>query len=85
MTRNRDSSGAPTVDPAHFCLFISAMNATDPFAAIADQNGRILLEALRRGPKTVSQLPARPGAGSLAAIVQEHIRRAGFEAGTRAA
>ena len=71
-----------------------------PFAAIADQNGRILLEALRRGPKTVSQLaarirryhlrhsthlPARLGAGSRVAIVQEHIRQAGIDAGTRAA
>jgi DNA-binding transcriptional ArsR family regulator len=34
------------------------MNATDPFAAIADPNRRILLEELRRGPKTVNQLAA---------------------------
>jgi DNA-binding transcriptional ArsR family regulator len=34
------------------------MDGTDPFAAIADPNRRILLEELRRGPKTVNQLAA---------------------------
>lgn len=32
------------------------MTPTDAFAAIADSNRRHLLEELRRGPKTVSQL-----------------------------
>lgn len=32
------------------------MSLTDPFAAIADPNRRILLESLRRGPNTVNAL-----------------------------
>ena len=32
------------------------MSTTDPFAAIADQNRRYLLEELRRAPKTVNEL-----------------------------
>jgi DNA-binding transcriptional ArsR family regulator len=34
------------------------MTPTDAFAAIADSNRRHLLEELRRGPKTVSELAA---------------------------
>lgn len=34
------------------------MSSADPFTAIADANRRHLLEELRRGPKTVSQLAA---------------------------
>ena len=49
------------------------MNATDPFAAIADPNRRILLEELRRGPKTVSQLAALlPGISRPA--VSQHLK-----------
>lgn len=33
-----------------------AMDTTDAFTAIADPNRRYLLEELRRGPKTVSEL-----------------------------
>ena len=49
------------------------MNATDPFAAIADPNRRILLEELRRGPKTVNQLAALlPGISRPA--VSQHLK-----------
>jgi DNA-binding transcriptional ArsR family regulator len=34
------------------------MTTTDSFAAIADPNRRILLEELRRGPRTVNELAA---------------------------
>lgn len=34
------------------------MSQPDPFAAIADQNRRHLLEELRRAPKTVNELAA---------------------------
>jgi DNA-binding transcriptional ArsR family regulator len=49
------------------------MNGTDPFAAIADPNRRILLEELRRGPKTVNQLAALvPGISRPA--VSQHLK-----------
>jgi DNA-binding transcriptional ArsR family regulator len=49
------------------------MNATDPFAVIADPNRRILLEELRRGPKSVSQLAALlPGISRPA--VSQHLK-----------
>jgi DNA-binding transcriptional ArsR family regulator len=49
------------------------MIPTDPFAAIADPNRRILLEELRRGPKTVSQLAALlPGISRPA--VSQHLK-----------
>jgi DNA-binding transcriptional ArsR family regulator len=49
------------------------MNGTDPFAAIADPNRRILLEELRRGPKTVNQLSALlPGISRPA--VSQHLK-----------
>jgi DNA-binding transcriptional ArsR family regulator len=49
------------------------MSPTDPFAAIADPNRRILLEELRRGPKTVSQLAALlPGISRPA--VSQHLK-----------
>ena len=49
------------------------MNANDPFAAIADPNRRILLEELRRGPKTVNQLSALlPGISRPA--VSQHLK-----------
>jgi DNA-binding transcriptional ArsR family regulator len=49
------------------------MNATDPFAAIADPNRRIILEELRRGPKSVNQLAALlPGISRPA--VSQHLK-----------
>ena len=39
-------------------LQIAAMVQLDAFMAIADANRRLLLEELRRGPKTVSKLAA---------------------------
>ena len=49
------------------------MNTPDPFAAIADLNRRILLEELRRGPRTVSQLAALlPGISRPA--VSQHLK-----------
>jgi DNA-binding transcriptional ArsR family regulator len=49
------------------------MSENDPFAAIADPNRRILLEELRRGPKTVSQLAALvPGISRPA--VSQHLK-----------
>ena len=49
------------------------MTPADPFAAIADPNRRILLEELRRGPKTVSQLAALlPGISRPA--VSQHLK-----------
>jgi DNA-binding transcriptional ArsR family regulator len=49
------------------------MIAFDPFAAIADPNRRILLEELRRGPKTVNQLAALlPGISRPA--VSQHLK-----------
>ena len=49
------------------------MNGTDPFAAIANPNRRILLEELRRGPRTVSQLAALlPGISRPA--VSQHLK-----------
>ena len=49
------------------------MNANDPFAAIADPNRRILLEELRRGPRTVNQLSALlPGISRPA--VSQHLK-----------
>ncbi len=49
------------------------MNATDPFAAIAEPNRRVILEELRRGPKTVNQLAALlPGISRPA--VSQHLK-----------
>jgi DNA-binding transcriptional ArsR family regulator len=49
------------------------MSTADPFAAIADPNRRILLEELRRGPKTVNQLSALvPGISRPA--VSQHLK-----------
>ena len=49
------------------------MNGTNPFAAIADPNRRILLEELRRGPRTVNQLSALlPGISRPA--VSQHLK-----------
>ena len=49
------------------------MTPADPFAAISDPNRRILLEELRRGPKTVSQLAALlPGISRPA--VSQHLK-----------
>lgn len=46
------------------------MSLTDPFAAIADPNRRILLETLRRGPNTVNALAANLPAISRPAVSQ---------------
>jgi DNA-binding transcriptional ArsR family regulator len=49
------------------------MTVTDPFAAIAVPNRRVLLEELRRGPKTVNQLAALlPGISRPA--VSQHLK-----------
>ena len=49
------------------------MNPTDPFAAIAEPNRRVILEELRRGPKTVTQLAALlPGISRPA--VSQHLK-----------
>lgn len=49
------------------------MNASDPFAAISEPNRRIILEELRRGPRTVNQLAALlPGISRPA--VSQHLK-----------
>jgi DNA-binding transcriptional ArsR family regulator len=46
------------------------MSLTDPFAAVADPNRRILLEALRRAPSTVNGLAEKLPAISRPAVSQ---------------
>ena len=46
------------------------MNGNDAFTAIADPNRRILLEELRRGPRSVSELAALIPAISRPAVSQ---------------
>jgi DNA-binding transcriptional ArsR family regulator len=49
------------------------MTSTDAFAAIADPNRRTLLEELRRGPRTVTELSALlPGISRPA--VSQHLK-----------
>jgi DNA-binding transcriptional ArsR family regulator len=46
------------------------MSLTDPFAAVADPNRRILLEELRRAPSTVNALAEKLPAISRPAVSQ---------------
>lgn len=48
------------------------MSSTDPFAAIADRHRRLLLEELRRGERTVSDLAA--GLPISRPAVSQHLR-----------
>jgi DNA-binding transcriptional ArsR family regulator len=46
------------------------MSLTDPFAAVADPNRRVLLETLRRGPNTVNALAEKLPSISRPAVSQ---------------
>ena len=58
------------VDLRPVCFIIAGMNGNEAFAAIADPNRRILLEELRRGPRSVSELAALIPAISRPAVSQ---------------